>query len=87
MTGYKITMGIPKLHKIKYAQKLQQQYATRRSRLHVSESAKTIKVKIEADDIVALTAACNSMLREIRLVDDIASVGTNSGKKQKSKNI
>ena len=84
---YKITISIPKLHDIKYAQKLRQQYHTSRSDLSVSESAKRISVKVEAEDIVALTAACNSVLKEIRLVDDIASIGVNSAKKQKSKNI
>ena len=84
---YKITISIPKLHDIKYAQKLRQQYRTSRSNLSVSESEKRISVKIEANDVVALTAACNSVLKEIRLVDDIASISENSAKKQKSKNI
>ncbi len=87
MMEYKITISIPKLHDIKYAQKLRQQYRTSRSNLSVSESEKRISVKIEANDVVALTAACNSVLKEIRLVDDIASIGVNSAKKQKSKNI
>ena len=87
MMEYKIAISIPKLHDIKYAQKLRQQYRTSRSSLSIRESPKRIGIKIEAEDIVALTAACNSALKEIRLVDDIASISENSAKKQKSKNI
>jgi len=84
---YSAVINVPKKHKINYTEKLKQQYHTSRSRISITESQKTVSIRLEASDMVALIASCNSVLKETKLINEIASIGLNSTKKTKSKNI
>ncbi|MCL5680001.1 MAG: hypothetical protein M1465_01495 [Candidatus Marsarchaeota archaeon] len=80
---YTAVINIPKTHKIDYAKKLRQQYHTSRSKIAITETENMIRIKLEARDIVALMASCSSVLKETKLINDIASISLSSAKKYK----
>ncbi|MCL4404402.1 MAG: hypothetical protein M1544_01595 [Candidatus Marsarchaeota archaeon] len=87
MSRYSAKIKIEKLKGTSYSGKLNQGYSNDRSSVHAKETGNILEINIEASDATALMASCNTVIKEVRLIEDIASMDLSSTKRKKSKNI
>ena len=66
---YTTTIMIPKSLKINYGKALGELREHKRSGMKIQETQTTIKITIETNDLTALRASANSIIRDISVIE------------------
>jgi tRNA threonylcarbamoyladenosine modification (KEOPS) complex Pcc1 subunit len=73
-TLYSANIRIPKRNGLKYTKIIGKISTYKRSGIEIKEGKKALDISITADDITALRASMNSIMRDLQVVEQVVSL-------------